>query len=159
MDEYKPSKPNREALQGFGQRLQWSRWHRALRQLDLAELSGVSKATIAALESDHRLPNIKSICRLSAALSVELVWLAFGEGESNLPEGKPLYQPPEPYNKRNKVSPEERAERKLINQTAWRIAQHKGTSFKAERAKLRAEREEAANLAEARERYGFDFPV
>lgn len=165
--DYTPAQPPAESMAGFGERLQWARRHRAMRQLDLAEKSGVTRNTINALENDLRSPSIKTVCLLSTALNVAAAWLAFGDGESGLPEGEPEYVPPVPFNK--KVCMEERMERRQINQVAHRRAQAFGTSFVAEREAIRAQAaqeerdrqrraDEAANLAEAINRYGFDLP-
>lgn len=164
--DYTPAQPPAESLTGFGVRLQWARRHRAMRQVDLAEQSGITRNTINALENDQRSPRIKTVCLLSTALNVEAAWLAFGDGESGLPEGEPEYVPPVPFNK--KVGLEERMERRQINQVAHRRAQVYGTSFVAEREAIRAakaakerdrqrEADEVANMAEAESRYGFNF--
>jgi len=53
-------------------RLRDWRAHRALSQADLAERSGVTKATIVNLEKvDHRTPHPRTVRRLAKALEVQ----------------------------------------------------------------------------------------
>jgi len=53
-------------------RLKDWRVHRALSQSDLADRSGVTKATIVALEKPgHRLPHPRTVRRLAKALDVQ----------------------------------------------------------------------------------------
>ena len=53
-------------------RLREWRAYRALSQADLAERSGVTKATIVALEKpDHRTPHPRTVRRLAKALEVQ----------------------------------------------------------------------------------------
>jgi transcriptional regulator with XRE-family HTH domain len=65
---------------GIGQRLKESRGRRALRQVDLARLTGVGLATIRRIEQTDFEPRLATARRLATALDVRVEWMVFGTG-------------------------------------------------------------------------------
>jgi transcriptional regulator with XRE-family HTH domain len=77
------------AVQGFGQRLERARLHRAMTQADLAVKSGVGKSVLSRLEREvRRSTEAETLLRLSAALDVRPQWLWHGEEPMELRDAK-----------------------------------------------------------------------
>ena len=72
-----------ERRERFGERVRWMRRGAQLKQSDLAEKIGVSKAAIAAYEEGRSEPNLRNVIALSRALGVRVGWLL---GEETLSE-------------------------------------------------------------------------
>ena len=64
-----------ERRERFGARVRWMRHSAQLKQSELAEQIGVTKAAIAAYEEGRSEPNIKNVIALSRALGVRVGWL------------------------------------------------------------------------------------
>ena len=65
------------------QRLRIAREHAGLEQLALAEVSGVSRATISAAENGRTTPSRATISLIAFACGVSREWLATGEVNEN----------------------------------------------------------------------------
>lgn len=64
-----------ERRERFGERVRWMRHGAQLKQSELAEKIGVTKAAIAAYEEGRSEPNIKNVIALSRVLGVRVGWL------------------------------------------------------------------------------------
>lgn len=74
------------------QRLRIAREHAGLEQLALAEVSGVSRATISAAENGRTTPSRATISLIAFACGVSREWLATGQVNEN-PDPKGPGQP------------------------------------------------------------------
>lgn len=72
-----------ERRKRFGERVRWMRHGAQLKQSELAEKIGVTKAAIAAYEEGRSEPNLRNVIALSRALGVRVGWLL---GEETLSE-------------------------------------------------------------------------
>lgn len=68
----------------FGERLKSLRKERGIRQLDLAEIMGVTKGTVAKWEQDVRRPDFDTMTSLCSEFDVTLGWL-MGEDVDRTP--------------------------------------------------------------------------
>lgn len=66
---------------GLPARLRRARRQSGMKRLPLAEKAGVSTATEREIETNQRVPSVKTVARLASALSVSASWLCFGIGE------------------------------------------------------------------------------
>lgn len=64
-----------ERRQRLGERVRWMRHGAQLKQSELAEKIGVTKAAIAAYEEGRSEPNLRNVIALSRALGVRVGWL------------------------------------------------------------------------------------
>ncbi len=160
--------PYPESLTGVGERIRLARHHRGWRQSELAEGAGLGANTPHVVETGKRIPSIEIICRCAAALQVPPEWLAFGVEPSGLPDGSPKWAPyPSGEASPRAVPAADREHRRMLNQQAFAASKRNGTTFHAERDRLRAEamerrkaqervEEERQFREEAIARYGFD---
>ena len=72
-----------ERRKRFGERVRWMRNGAKLKQSELAEKIGVTKAAIAAYEEGRSEPNLRNVIALARALGVRVGWLL---GEETLSE-------------------------------------------------------------------------
>jgi len=89
--------------EGVGARLKESRRMRGVSQTKLAELAGISKATLIRHESGERSPSSRDVVTIAEALEVDLGWLLTGDGVA--PQGLESFRVKEPPAEQSVVIP------------------------------------------------------